>query len=196
MSKLRRVLSIAAVAAGLVAGTATVAYAGTPTPSPSVSSNFVVQPRLAPEQFNVLLADVGPIHVNTVQATGPVAFTAGTDAQNTPSLDTFSQVGDSVRVLHTPLRGVTVNYAACVIHVAQNGFWRFNGGTGADLNARGFGTFRLQAAIHFPVSARTGLCSIRFISPLRIQRGLNSGFGLPTPDSLVIAVRGTGLASV
>jgi hypothetical protein len=202
MSKFVRLASVAGITAGLLAGGATAALAGTPTPSPVVTPHFVVQPT-SPERFSVTLlhvtlpAPLPAVNVNHVSATGPVSFTNATDTQITNVLDKFTQGANSVNVRHTPLNLPVVNRATCTVTINQTGVWRFAGGTGVDLHAAGVGLFRLNAVLHFQNRqiGRFSFCPISG-NPYVIQRELNSGIGLPAPQLSLINVTGVGRASV
>ena len=187
MSRIRTILTVGALTAGLIGGAVPAALAA-PSPAPG--------PRpLRPEQFTVAQVFINGNEIaNDVEATGPVRFTAGRDDQITPVRDVFRQpfTARSVNVLHNPLGVPVVNLRTCSVTIDQNGLWAFAGGTGRYRNAAGRGVFHLDLVAAWPVAR--GLCPIAALTPVQIQRDLDTSTG-PAPSFVSVAVVGAGAAT-
>ena len=200
MSRIRTILTVGALTAGLIGGAVPAALAGT-TPTPADTPAFggggptPAPASLRPEQFTVAQVFVNGNEIaNDVEATGPVRFTAGRDDQITPIRDVFRQpfTARSVNVLHNPLGVPVVNLRTCSVTIDQNGLWAFAGGTGRYRNAAGRGVFHLDLVAAWP-SVR-GLCPIASLTPVQIQRDLDTSTG-PAPSFVSVAVVGAGAAT-
>lgn len=179
---IRRIVLTGLTTAGILAGTATAAFAGnypSPTPTPTVP---VPTPVVAhPWQFDILQASIGtvlPTAVNRVDGSGALVMSNWTDIGNpNPAVDTFRRGLNSVTLLHTPLlfANVRVNPYTCTARVNQNGQFRIlrGTGTGANLRSRN-GQFVLQGLVSFPLT-RSGLCVLRFVSRGTLLRAIQFG---------------------
>jgi hypothetical protein len=192
---LRRLAVAASLATGLAlaipASGALASPAGHPAPAPHA------------EQFSLEVSGIGAVTVNDVEATGPVAITAGTVSELTPVRDQYTSGSDDVIVRHSPLAALTVDNAACTAYVAEHGYWRFAGGAGADLFARGSGTFDETALWSFALTPKwvkvhhhkylKMVCPLAAQTPAQVSAD-TQGTGTVSASFYDVAVHGTGTA--
>jgi hypothetical protein len=201
MSRFTRFAGIGVLSAGLIAGSATAAFAGgTPTPSPVTPyPTHHHHVRVTPWQFDLQESDIGTIHVNDVEATLPLLAHGWTDTQLSPNVDKFHDAtGDSVTLRHDSIAGASeqVNLQTCTVTLDQpNGRFSILADTGTDAGFRsvpGSGHFDLNAM--FSWSLVRGHCPLAFVSPRTILRDLAYGGGsLPRPTFNDVNVQGEAL---
>ena len=199
MFRFRTVAFAAVVAAGVTAGTVTAASAGTPSPSPSPVS-VPVHHRVAatPWQFDLEQSDIGAVHVNDVEATGPILAHAWTDTQLSPNVDKFSLGANSVTLRHDSLLGARIseNLRTCTVTLDQpNGRFRIIAGTGTGAHFVSLnGRFDLQAMFSFPLITRhhRTVCPLVFVNRFVLLRelALNGPVNLPAPTFDNVSVQG------
>lgn len=186
---------------GIIIASLAIVFAGVASAAPAMAGAHwrhhhpVINP-LRPEQFDIILAnDSGGTNVNSVNARGPVYINAGSDTTITNFLDHFnSGPGDRVNVLHAPLPTPEVDLRTCTVrYTLTDAPWRFIGGTGAFLRARGFGVFDLNAEFSF--AAPRGRCVLIGLSTPHINRLIQFG-STRLILSADVFVQGTGVASV
>lgn len=201
MSKRIRIAAAAAIAAGLVAGTAATASAhvvgDTPSPSPTQQTVTPYPTHhghvTTPWQFDLQQSDIGLINVNDVEATSPIRAQAWRDVQLSPTLDKFVRGPNSVTLRHDSigLADITVNRYTCTVTLDQpNGRFRIVNGTGTGAGFQSFnGRFDLTA--EFSWNLVRGHCPLAFLSSQFILRQLaNGGHLLPQPSFDDVAVQG------
>jgi hypothetical protein len=189
------------LSAGLVAGTATAAFAGvTPTPTPTqFGGDHHHHVRPVPWQFDLQQSDIGAVHVNDFEATNPLPATGWTDNQINPFVDKFSDTtGDSVTLRHSSIASadINVNLRTCTVTLDQpNGRFAILADTGTDAGFRsvlGSGRFVLNAM--FSWNLVRGHCPLAYVSPSDILRNLTEGgSGLPQPSYDNVSVQGEAL---
>ena len=182
MSKRYKLVATAVLSAGLIAGSATAALAGTtPTPTPS----YTPPPRPVPVNWTFdgtqLFVNRGPvlsdINVNNVEGRGALLMRGWQDVNGiNPAIDTFRLGVNSVTLLHNPISQAAfqVNPYTCTVKFDQSG--RFRSSTerrGRNLTSRN-GQFRPQQRGELPARATTP-CVARFVSAGTIIRAVQSG---------------------
>jgi hypothetical protein len=109
----------------------------------SASAATAWTPTLHPESFSIFISTYD--QAGTVQAFGPVhGFgTIRTPAPDFAVLELFGPRG-TVNVRHTAEPAPRINWRDCTETTYQRGEWQFDGGTGRDWGATGFGRFALE----------------------------------------------------
>jgi hypothetical protein len=203
---IRRIVGIGLLSAGMIAGTATAAFAGgSPTPSPVNTPQFGYQPKpvAVPWQFDLQQSDIGllapavAINVNDVES-GPtgILMRNWTDVQLSPTVDRFQRGPNSVTLRHDSLFGavLTENIRTCTVTLDQdNGRFRIIAGTGTGAGFRSFnGRFDLRAMLSFPLRPRTGFCPLAFVGRYALLQFIvnNASVGLPAPTFVDVSVQG------
>jgi hypothetical protein len=207
-----RKLAFGLAAGAVVALTATTvpsAFAGTPTPEPSVSTNFGTPPpkpviRVRDWEFDVQQSDIGGLAVNDVEGRGAIPMSRWTDDQSSNNVDTFRLGGRFVTLWHDGLdqAAMDVNTYTCTVTFDQpNGRFRIlrTGGLGAQLRSVN-GQFDLQGELSFPLVSKhvrhgddsdVSVCPLSFLSRGQILRIiLFGGRQLPEPVFSDFAVQG------
>jgi hypothetical protein len=128
---LRRPLGVGAALAALALGGSLVA----------ASSASASPLNLRPESFSIFVSTFD--QHGSVEAFGPVRGFGEiqTPAPDFAVLDLFHPYG-TVNVWHTPDATPVIDWRTCTAEVTQYGTWKFQGGTGRDWGAFGFGHFR------------------------------------------------------
>ena len=217
MSKRMKIVATAAVAAGLLVGTAATASAhvtGNPNPTPSQQTvtptpvPFHHHVAVAPWQFDFDQLDIGTNHINDFEATRPLLATAWTDTQLNPFTDKFADAtGDSVTLRHDSLFGpvnpatVNVNLRTCTLTLDQTGRFSILADTGTDAGFRsvpGSGQFVLNAMFSWNFRHRhhnhVSACPLAGLSNGTILRALTHGGPLlPQPSMDNVSVQGEAL---
>lgn len=201
------IVSAAVLAACLVAGGATAAFAGvTPSPAPStptISPNFGYhppKPRPKAWTFDLQQSDIalGLVNVDDVEGSGAIPMHLWRDVQLNPVTDKFVLGPNSVTIRHSPLPLPSVNLGTCTVTFDQIGHFAIlrGTGTGANLRSRN-GQFDLQGMVSFPTVRKLGyraqVCPLAFLSPwtLRAIIASNGSGGLPAPTFTDFAVQGS-----
>jgi hypothetical protein len=172
---------------------------GHPTPTPTVTQlpvTPVVHP-LKAEQFSVQISGIGSVTTNDVEATGPVAITAGTDAEQTATRGEFTTGTSDVIVRHAALGAVHVDLAACDVTVDQHAAWQFAGGAGTFAGAAGAGWYDLTAMFAFNQVTKyrnVQVCPLQHLSVRQVLAAVGNDNPHLAPSFYDIAVHGTGVA--
>jgi hypothetical protein len=152
-------------------------------------------PRIRQQEFDL---QVGTFNQDgTVLGTGPIRFDTGTDQTLSPTLDRFSQGGNSVLIHHEALGGVTVDRATCTLLLDQQDlpWWINGGGTGVDRGALAVGLYDLRGIFSFPT--RNFQCTLPFgLTPARAAWDLNHNVGLPDPLMFDVSVQAAGASEL
>lgn len=185
MSKRYQLVATAVLSAGLIAGSATAALAGT-TPTPTPSYTHMPPPVVTPVNWTFdgtqLFVNRGPvlpdINVNNVEGRGALLMRGWQDVNSpNPAIDTFRLGVNSVTLLHNPISQAVfqVNPYTCTVKFDQSGRFRIiNGtGTGRGLTSRN-GQFELNGLASYPL-LRNNSCVLRFVSLGTIIRAIQSG---------------------
>jgi hypothetical protein len=144
MYRFRTMLMAGGAAAALALGVAPAAMATTPSPSPTAT----VTPSPAPLRLLHLRPETFIIHSSTAEPAGDGVFVGpvrGASVGNfdDPGADLESLTGPTgtVRLFHTPLAPLVINWGTCTATASTTGRWALVGRSGADRRAFGFGTF-------------------------------------------------------
>jgi len=186
MSK-RNLLLGGFLAAGLIAGSATVASAsvvGNPTPSPSASqqSQFPSHHhiRAALWQFDFTGANIDGLQLNDVRGTGAIPMTRWSETDNSPTTSTFSDTtGDSVKLRHNRLPLPSINLGTCTATFDQLGNFRIVRGTGTGAGfvvVPGTDQYILRGLVSVDkinLRHRT-VCPLQFVSPWQVRASLEN----------------------
>jgi hypothetical protein len=146
MYRFRTILVAGGAAAALALGVAPAAMASTPSPSPSPTAT-VVTPSPAPLRLLHLRPETFIIHSSTAEPAGDGVFTGpvrGASVGNfAPGVDLESLTGPvgTVRLFHTDLAPLVIDWATCTATADTTGRWALIGRSGADRRAFGFGTY-------------------------------------------------------
>jgi hypothetical protein len=191
MSKRFKIAATAAIAAGLLAGTAATASAhtvgGTPTPSPSPSQQTVT-PTVTPYpthhghvrpalwQFDFTGANIDGLQLNDVRGVGAIPFTRWQERDLSPFTSKFfSPVSsNSVTLRHNRLPLPDFNLGTCTATFDQVGHFRIVAGTGIGANLRVVpftDRYILRGLISFDrIQVRyRSVCPLQFVSPWTLR---------------------------
>jgi len=196
---IRRLVVIGLATAGLVAGSATAAFAGgVPTPTPQFGGHVRVHP--VNWQFDLEQAQIGLHNLALVEGSGAIPMTDWTDTQLTPNVDKFSLGPNSVTLWHDALPVPRIDLKTCTVLFDQNGRFRVLNGTGTGAGFQSVnGTFELQALFSFAERARSGhyghssaVCPLP-ANPFLVRHLILIGSGLPAPVFSNVSVQGEAL---
>lgn len=148
MYRFRTMLLAGGAAAALALGIAPAAMATTPSPSPTAT----VTPSPAPLRLLHLRPETFIIHSSTAEPAGDGVFVGpvrGASVGNFapgPDLESLTGPTGTVRLFHTPLAPLVIDWGTCTATSVTTGRWALIGRSGADRRAFGFGTY--QASVY------------------------------------------------
>ena|SRR5215467_11056638 len=172
----RRLAVVGAVSLGALALAAGTASAGTPSPSPSPTETVTTAPAPAPTHLSLrhLRAETFIIHSSTLEPggdgvfAGPVHGASVGNFDNGPDAESLTGPVGAVRLFHTRVGPLVVDWATCTASLHQTGRWALVGVSGADRFSFGFGRYTLDADAILARS-RSGRCLGLRVDPLDVD---------------------------
>src|SRR5215475_11265744 len=150
--KRTRFLALAGAVLGAAALTASMATAASasprtdPSPSPTETVSAPAPLRalhLRPETFIIHSSTANPAGDGVFR--GPVRGASVGNFANGVDLESLTGPTGTVRLVHTPVGPLVIDWGTCTASLHQVGRWALFGRSGADRRAFGFGTYTLDA---------------------------------------------------
>jgi hypothetical protein len=170
------VAAVALAAAGLLAGSTAASAGVTPSPSPTETETVTPVPAPTPTHLSLrhLKAETFIIHSSTLEPggdgvfTGPVRGASVGNFANGPDDESLTGPTGVVRLFHTPVGPLVIDWASCTASLHQTGRWALLGVSGSDRFSFGFGRYTLDEDAILARSHR-GRCLGLRVDPLDVD---------------------------